>query len=110
MALLAGELAAWPSMDGMVAVLRAAGLSVSVGRYSVCIEGHSRFIIQQYGGDLGDPVIDADAEDVPELNATATLVSEALARAGVVHRFELYDDARELVGYLHHGWPLSAGK
>jgi hypothetical protein len=110
MALLAGELEAWPPMESMAAILRSAGLSVTVGRYSIRVEGHSPFTFQQYGGDLGDPVIDADSEDVPELLAMATLVSEALARAGVVHRFELYDDARELVDYLHHGWPLPAGK
>jgi len=110
-ALLAGELAAWPTMGGMAALLRSAGLAVTVGRYSIRVEGHSQFIFQEYGGDLGDPVIDADAESVPELLATARLVSEALARAGVVHRFELYDDdADELAGYLHHGWPLPAGE
>jgi hypothetical protein len=110
MALLAGELAVWPSIEGMTALLQSAGLDVTVGRYSIRIEGHSHFAFQQYGGDLGDPVIDADAESFSELLATATLVSEALCRAGVVHRFELYDDARFLVGYLHHGWPLPIAK
>jgi hypothetical protein len=109
-ALLAGELAIWPPMDTMAVLLRSAGLAITLGRYSICVEGHSRFIFQQYGGDLSDPVIDADAETLTELLATARLVSEALAHAGVVHRFELYDDARELAGYLHHGWPLPLGE
>ena len=99
MAMLAGELAAWPPMDGMAALLRSAGLAVTVGRYSIRVEGHSRFIFQQYGGDLGDPVIDAYAESVPELLSSARLVSEALARAGVVHRFEVYGDDDQLAGY-----------
>jgi hypothetical protein len=107
---LAGELEAWPSKEGMADILRAAGLAVTVGVYSVRVQGHSRFKFEEYGGDLGDPVIDADAESVPELLATARLVSEALARAGVVHRFELYDDADELAGYLHYGWPLPVGE
>jgi hypothetical protein len=38
---------------------------------------------------------------VPE----AQLVSDALARAGINHRFEIYDDGGELSGYLHHEWP-----
>jgi hypothetical protein len=106
-ALLAGELESWPSKEGMAAILRSAGLEVTVGMYSVRVEGHSHFKFQEYGGDLGDPVIDADAETVAELLATARLVSEALSRAGVVHRFELYDDYNDrLAGYLHHGWPL----
>ncbi len=109
MALLAGELAVWPSMEGMATLLRSAGLAVTVGKYSIRIEGHSRFAFEEYGGDLGDPVIEADAESVPDLMATSRLVSQALARAEVVHRFEVYDDARELAGYLHHGWPLQAG-
>jgi hypothetical protein len=104
---LTGELPVWPSKDGMADILRAAGLVVTVGRYSVRVEGHSRFKFQEYGIDLGDPVIDADAESVAELLSTARLVSEALGRAGVVHRFELYDDGDELAGYLHHKWPLA---
>ena len=107
MAFLAGELAVWPSKDGMASLLQAAGLDVAVGQYSVRVERHPHFTFQEYGGDLGDPVIVADAENVTELLATATLVSEALARAGVVHRFEFYDDAEKLAGYLHHEWPLA---
>jgi len=107
---LVGGLERWPSKEGMADILRAGGLTVTVGLYSVCVEGGSLFTFQEYGGDLGDPVIDADAESVPELLAAARLVSEALARAGVVHRFELYDDDDELAGYLHHGWPLQAGE
>ena len=33
------------------------------------------------------------------------LVSDALARAGIKHRFEIYDDGPDMVGYLHHNWP-----
>jgi hypothetical protein len=110
-AMLAGELVAWPSKEGLAALLRAAGLAVTVGRYSVRIEGHCHFKFQEYGGDLGEPVIEADAQSVAELLTTARLVSEALGRAGVVHRFELYDDGGdELAGYLHHGWPRPEGE
>jgi len=107
---LAGELASWPSKEGMAVILRSAGLAVTVGRYSVRVEGRPHFTFQQYGGDMGDPVIDANAESVSELLAAAKPVSDALGRARVVHRFELYDDAGGLAGYLHHGWPLPAGE
>ena len=108
MAVLAGELAAWPSKEGMAAILRSAGLAATVGRYSVRVEGHPHFTFHEYGGDLGDPVIDADAESVAELLTIARLVSDALGRAGVVHRFELYDGDNVLADYLHHRWPLPA--
>ncbi len=106
MALLAGELETWPSMGRMVALLRSAELEITVGRYSIRVEGHqARFVFQQYGGDLGDPVIEADAESIADLLSAAQLVSIALVSAGVVHRFELYNDVDELAFYLHHNWP-----
>ena len=107
---IAGELEVWPSKEGMANILRAAGLAVVVGRYSIRVEGHSRFNFGQYGGDLGDPVIDANADSVAELLSTASLVSEALGRVGIIHRFELYEDDHEMAGYLHYGWPLPVGE
>jgi len=77
-----------------------------VGRYSVRVEDCSYFVFQEYGGDMGDPSIDADADTVEEMMREGQLVSEALARAGVRHRFEIYDDHDNLSGYLHHEWPL----
>jgi hypothetical protein len=59
----------------MAAILRAAGLTVTVGRYSIRVEGHSHFNFEHYGGDICDPLIDADAESVAELMQTAGLVS-----------------------------------
>jgi hypothetical protein len=32
-------------------------------------------------------------------------VSAALAAGGIRHRFELYNNSDELVGYLHPRWP-----
>ena len=90
----------------MAAILRDAGLTVAVGRYSVRVEDCSHFLFQNYGGDLGEPTIDADAESLEEMMRDGTLVSDALARAGIRHRFELYDAADAMVGYLHHDWPL----
>ena len=92
----------------MAAILRSDGLAVTVGRYSVRVEGQPHFTFQEYGGDLGDPVIDADAASVAETTGDCPARVGALARAGVVHRFELYDDTHKLAGYLHHGWPLPA--
>jgi len=102
---IAGELACWPTKDRMAAILRDAGLQVQVGRYSVRVQDCSHFAFEQYGGDLGDPTVDADADTVEELMREGRMVSDALARAGVRHRFEIYNDRNELCGYLHHQWP-----
>lgn len=102
---IAGQLAGWPTKDGMAAILRNAGLRVQVGQYSVRIQNCSHFVFQEYGGDLGDPSVDADADTVEELIREGRLVSDALARAGVRHRFEIYNDRDELCSYLHYNWP-----
>ena len=103
---IAGELSAWPDKERMAAILRDAGLRVCVGRYSVRVEDCSHFVIQEYGSDLGEPGIDADAASLDEMTRDGKLVSGALARAGIRHRFELYAAADEMVGYLHHDWPF----
>lgn len=90
----------------MAEILREGGLRLQVGRYSVRVEDCSHFVFQEYGGDLGDPAIDADADTAEEMIRQGRLVSEALSRAGVRHRFEIYDDCNPLAGYLHHEWPL----
>ena len=101
-----GELSTWPSKAGMAAVLRDAGLKVYVGRYSIRVEDCSHLVFQEYGGDLGDPTIDADAGSLDEMMRDGKVVSDALARAKIRHRFELYDAANQMVGYLHHDWSL----
>jgi|SRR4051794_31722725 hypothetical protein len=100
-----GEISNWPSKDQLAAVLRKAGLRVSVGRYSVKVEDCSHFKFQSSGGDLGPPVLDADAETVAEMLKDTERVSAALSRAKLVHRFEVYDESKELVGYFHYEWP-----
>lgn len=90
----------------MATILRNAGLQVYVGRYKVRVENCSHFVFQEYGGDLGEPSIDAEAETLDEMMRDAKLVSDALAEAGVRHRFGLYDGSDEMVGYFHYNWPL----
>src|SRR3954452_3540934 len=102
---IAGEIADWPSKEQMALLLSAAGLTVEVGRYSVRVRICGHFVFQDYGGDRGVPTIDSDAGSVEELVRDAKLVSDALARGGVRHRFELYDDRGDLADYLHHEWP-----
>src|SRR5262249_35174815 len=89
---ISGQLATWPTKDGMVAILQNAGLRAHVGQYSVRVTDCSHFVFQEYGGDLGDPAIDADADTVEDMIREGGLVSDALARAGIRHRFEIYDD------------------
>ena len=102
---ISGELPHWPTRTRMAALLRDAGLTVAVGQYSIRVEDCSHFVFQDYGGDLGDPSIDADADSVSEMLRDGQLVSAALARAGIAHRFEIYDDQNKLSGYLHQQWP-----
>ncbi len=102
---VSGELERWPKKDDLAGILRSAGLQVSVGRYSVRVEDCSHFSFEEYGGDLGDPIIDADADSLEEMLRDVELVSKALASAGIRHRFEVYDSANRLVGYVHHLWP-----
>ncbi len=90
----------------MATILRNGGLRIQVGRYSVRVEDCSHFVFQEYGGDIGDPSIDADADTVADMIREAQLVSDALTRAGVKHRFEVYDDGNVLAAYLHCEWPL----
>lgn len=104
---ISGELSPWPEKDHLALLLRDAGLIVRVGRYSLRVESCSHFVFQEYGGDIGEPSIDADADSLPKLLHDAKLVSHALTRARVRHRFELYDHHNNRVGYLHHDWPLS---
>lgn len=47
------------------------------------VEDCSHFVFQEYGGDTGDPSIDADADTVADMIREAQLVSDALSRAGV---------------------------
>jgi hypothetical protein len=103
---IAGQLGTWPTKEEMTAILHDAGLHVTVGRYSLRVEDCSHFVFQQYGGDLGDPAIDADAETVEDMICEGRLVSEALARAGIRHRFEIYDERDDMSGYLPHEWPM----
>ena len=113
---LAGRVEKWPPMDRMAAVLRDAGLHIAVGTYSIRVNDCSHFVFQEYGGDLGDPQIDADADTPADMLRDGRLVSNALARAGLRHRFEIFDDdagdSKAIAGYLHHDWPLieSIGK
>ncbi len=91
-----------------MARLREAGLHATMSRYSVRVDDCSHFVFQLYGGDLGHPCIDADADMPADLLREAGWVSVAFARANLVHRFELYDEQGVMFGYLHHRWPPAA--
>ncbi len=102
---LHGELAPWPAQNTLAELLRAAGLRVTAGRHSLRLADCHHFVFQDFGRVGSDPTIDADAPDLSTMAAEAAQVSAALTRAGVRHRFELYDEADALVGYQHHEWP-----
>ena len=91
--------------DNSPAILRDAGLNVTVGRYSIRVNDCSDFVFVEYGGDLGEPCIDAGADSTEEMIRDAKLVSDALAQATIPHRFEIIDDQNAVTGYLHHDWP-----
>ena len=102
---LFGLVDGWPSKYKMAAIMRNAGLRPNVGNYSVRLADDEDFTFQEYGGDLGDPFIDAGASNFDTMLQDAGRVSAALAAAGIRHSFELYNDLDELVGDLHHEWP-----
>lgn len=104
-AYLCGELRVLPDKSRMESILRAAGLRVTVGRHSLRLDDLSHFVFQEYGGDLGEPQIEADADTPELLRQEAARVSEALGAAKVAHRFEIYGEGNELLHYLHHDWP-----
>jgi hypothetical protein len=102
-AYLAGELPAWPNKDHMASLLQSAGLRVSVGRYSIRLDDFSHFAFHEYGGDLGAPRIEADADDAETLAAEAKRVSDVFGSAGLVHRFEIYQHGiDEMIYYFHN--------
>ena len=101
-ATLAAEIRSWPSKSAMEKILRNAGLSVRSGKFSIRIDACSHFVFQQYGGDVGQPVVDANAETVERMIGDTELVSAALSEGRVEHRFEVYNSDGELVKVL--GW------
>ncbi len=102
---IAGELESWPTMNEMAALLRSAGLAVIEGRYSLRLADFDHFILQQYGGDIGDPHIDFEHYSLDDMLRDSGRVSKIFAAANLRHRFEIYDDADQMIGYLHHDWP-----
>ena len=103
-AVLYGELSPWPSKEDLANLLCSNGLNIYVGTYSLRLENFEHFIFQEYGGDLGEPQIDADASSTAEMVVNAKTVSKILAGAGIKHRFEIYDHSDSLACYLHHAW------
>ncbi|QSI76653.1 hypothetical protein [Niveibacterium microcysteis] len=104
-ATLSGQLSSWPPKEELARVLTSAGLRVHIGRYSVRVEGCERSSFEQYGGDISQPCIVADAETTEKMITDSRLVSNALAAVGIRHRFEVYDGNDNLAAYFHHDWP-----
>jgi hypothetical protein len=102
---LYGQLEKWPSKAEMVRLMETAGFSVYVGRYSIRLQDCENFTFQEYGGDLGAPQFDAEASSLEKMLEDGGRVSVALTVADIRHRFELYSDNDEMIGYLHHRWP-----
>ncbi len=78
---ISGQAAAWPTKSRMARILANAGLEITVGRYSIRIQSCEDFTFQEYGGDLGDPSIDAGASTLEVMLRDGGLVSGALAAA-----------------------------
>jgi hypothetical protein len=85
------------------------GLTITNGVYKIRVNECECFSFETYGGDISDPSIFAEADSVEQSLRDATLVSQALAKAGIRHRFEVHtcpdDDDGEFVAYLHFDWP-----
>lgn len=98
-----GEIRNWPTKDRMVEILREAGLRACVGKYSVRVDDCEDFSFEQYGGDLGDPCIEANADSPETMLKDAERVSAALSKAGVTHHFEVYDQNDLTIGVFEFG-------
>ena len=103
---ISGELDSWPSKSEMADLLRGAGFSVNVGTYSIRLDDCEHFVFQEYGGEIDPPTIDADGSSLDAMLHDGNRVSEALASCGIRHRFEIYNLDGDMVGYIHHQWPL----
>jgi len=101
---IAGELGKWPGKMELATILRAGGLNITIGKYSIRVNDCSHFVFQEYGGDLGDPQIDAEADSFEIMLREGGMVSKVLADAGIKHRFEIYNTEDNMVGYLHYDW------
>ena len=102
---LSGGIDGWPPKSEMARIMRAAGFDVYVGQYSIRLRDCDHFVFQSYGGDICDPVIDADGNTLESMIRDAKRVSDTLTSADIRHRFEIYNGNDEMVGYLHHKWP-----
>lgn len=89
----------------MTRLLESAGFALYVGQYSIRLQDCEHFVFQGYDGDLGNPQVGAEASTLERLLDEAGRVSAALASANIRHRFELYSERDQWVGYLHHRWP-----
>lgn len=103
---ISGELDQWPSKSAMADLLRGAGFSLEVGTFSIRLNDCEHFVFQEYGGDIGHPTIDADGSSLEAMLNDGHRVSAALASSGIRHRFTIYNSAGDMVGYIHHQWPL----
>ncbi|MGB0496296.1 MAG: hypothetical protein ACPGJI_08060 [Kangiellaceae bacterium] len=88
----------------MCQILEAANLSLNVGTYAIRIRDFDHFIFREFGGDIDTPCITAGSESTEELKRQSKIVSEALSKANLKHRFEIYDGEDELAAYYHHDW------
>ena len=102
---LCGDIDGWPTKSEMARIMRDAGFNVYVGQYSIRLDDCEHFKFQHYGGDICDPVIDADGSNLEIMTRDAQRVSDTLTAHNIRHRFELYNDADEMVAYIHHNWP-----
>lgn len=102
---IAGELAEWPGKSELAKILRTGGLDITEGEYSIFVNDCSYFVFQEFGGDLGDPQIEAEADSLEIMLREGGMVSKVLAGAGIKHRFEIFDTEDNMVGYLHYDWP-----
>ena len=92
-------------MQEMASLLRSGGVAVTEGRYSLRLTDFDHFVLQQYGGDIGDPHIDFEHYSLDEMLRDAGRISTIFTNADLRHRFEIYNDSEEMIGYLHHDWP-----
>jgi hypothetical protein len=101
-AFIAAECRPWPSKEHMRRILGDAGLKVDMRRYSIRVEDGAHISFEHYGGDFGDPTVEAHGGSEAEVLRGLQRICDALTSASVVHSFTVYDENENPRAHYHY--------
>jgi hypothetical protein len=97
------DLASALEREGIAAEMRESSHYTGGHYLRIHTGGPTDLSLERSGG--GEYIVRADSDEDEALAAAARLVSTALGRQEVRHRFELYGPGEAGMEYLHHDWP-----